>query len=703
MKKFPLLSRLKYGFAVNDVGLSLAAVSVFMFGITDQVADFSYEKKLLQVGSQIVIVDNAIDQYVRDRSEILETSLQAGPSNISIQDLKNANLLPASFDTTTMMGQTFGMAVRRTGPFQFEYYTFLYGGQRFSDEDLSTIVQQLGAYGGAVYSADDDNFKARGGLLVEPISNFAAVTAPSVGYPAMFNNFFKQAVSTDYLGKTAISGVPERNTMQTDLLMGGNDLTDVADLSLTGTFTIDKGNGRLFFNSLAGPSSRYNDIRLYSGTFSDDSRARLIFGHSGAEAASIYSTWTGGKPVGFYVRSQGDHPINLMHNSVTKLYTKNEGIGVNGELSATGSLVAGSEVISTSANAFRMVQGSYGAFFRNDGANIYLLFTNSNNQYGNWSSLRPMSFALSNGYMALGMSTKFEQLSLNGNLYQSWKNTHASNLYNDGGTWRYGGNGYGGIVELSNTQGDWTYWSAPNNTAGAGAAATITRELRYDTSAKTLEVNGYVTSPNAPVNANHLTRKDYVDNAIAAAAGGEAPCTNKPVGTVCSDGSVFIGRNPRTGKKLFFDPNFSIATRTWSLASSVLTNYFTDYVTNTQPCNIYYTEASFRNDCHDGSVLTESLGVISGTSPYATCRSYTGLGYEDWYVPSLTEMNLLSSADPAVTSYQFQKTDDFWLASFWGVFEGEFKFEFWQDGKTARYGIDPGVGYTAKTICIRSE
>lgn len=60
------------------------------------------------------------------------------------------------------------------------------------------------------------------------------------------------------------------------------------------------------------------------------------------------------------------------------------------------------EVQSTSTNAFRAVAGSYGAFWRNDGANFYLLFTASGDQYGTYNSLRPLAVSVTTGAVTIG-------------------------------------------------------------------------------------------------------------------------------------------------------------------------------------------------------------------------------------------------------------------------------------------------------------
>jgi len=62
-----------------------------------------------------------------------------------------------------------------------------------------------------------------------------------------------------------------------------------------------------------------------------------------------------------------------------------------------GEMTFKDEVISTTANSFRMVNGNYAALWRNDGTSLDLLLTNAGNQYGGWNSFRPLSVNLSTG------------------------------------------------------------------------------------------------------------------------------------------------------------------------------------------------------------------------------------------------------------------------------------------------------------------
>lgn len=68
----------------------------------------------------------------------------------------------------------------------------------------------------------------------------------------------------------------------------------------------------------------------------------------------------------------------------------------------SGTLKVGAEVQTTSANSYRMVYGNYGAFWRLDGSNLYLMLTNSGDQYGSYNSLRPLAVNLSSGDVTMG-------------------------------------------------------------------------------------------------------------------------------------------------------------------------------------------------------------------------------------------------------------------------------------------------------------
>lgn len=71
-----------------------------------------------------------------------------------------------------------------------------------------------------------------------------------------------------------------------------------------------------------------------------------------------------------------------------------------GQLS--GIVKTSSEIQSTNQNNYRIIGGSYGSFWRNDGNALYLLMTNANDQLGGYSSHRPFAVSMTSGGVTLG-------------------------------------------------------------------------------------------------------------------------------------------------------------------------------------------------------------------------------------------------------------------------------------------------------------
>ncbi|EFC9528714.1 phage tail protein, partial [Escherichia coli] len=68
----------------------------------------------------------------------------------------------------------------------------------------------------------------------------------------------------------------------------------------------------------------------------------------------------------------------------------------------TGGLTVDGEVISRSANGYRIVCGNYGFFIRNDGNFTHFMLTNSGDSMGGWNSFRPFYIQNSTGGVTIG-------------------------------------------------------------------------------------------------------------------------------------------------------------------------------------------------------------------------------------------------------------------------------------------------------------
>ena len=172
--------------------------------------------------------------------------------------------------------------------------------------------------------------------------------------------------------------------------------------------------------------------------------------------------------VGYYGGGYFGISYNSGLNAIAVLTNGNVGIGHESpayRLDVNGVIRANNEIISTSANAFRMVYGNYGAFFRNDGNYTYLLLTASGNQYGSYNSLRPFYVNNSSGLVTMGNGLSVNKITIgsctityeNGGLHFS------SGIYSDGFVSAKGVNssGSGGGTGVSyNRLDNWTDYAS---------------------------------------------------------------------------------------------------------------------------------------------------------------------------------------------------------------------------------------------------
>ncbi|EIP4439146.1 tail fiber domain-containing protein [Escherichia coli] len=79
---------------------------------------------------------------------------------------------------------------------------------------------------------------------------------------------------------------------------------------------------------------------------------------------------------------------------------------------ATKIVYTNGEYVAANSNAFRMIYGNYGAFWRNDSAKVYLLSTAENDKFGGWNTYRPFIYDLTSGNVQLGGDGNGDALTL---------------------------------------------------------------------------------------------------------------------------------------------------------------------------------------------------------------------------------------------------------------------------------------------------
>ena len=139
---------------------------------------------------------------------------------------------------------------------------------------------------------------------------------------------------------------------------------------------------------IGGAGAVYIDLKKPN---SDDFDLRITTDGS----AGILNTKTG--PLIFQT-NDGSARLNITQAGKVGIGDSNPAskLNVNGEIT--------SNILSDGGGNVRMIGGSYGAYFRIDGDNFWLLSTAVNNQYGVWNSYRPFTYNLTNGTVTIGGS-----------------------------------------------------------------------------------------------------------------------------------------------------------------------------------------------------------------------------------------------------------------------------------------------------------
>ncbi|WP_439412929.1 pyocin knob domain-containing protein [Enterobacter ludwigii] len=91
------------------------------------------------------------------------------------------------------------------------------------------------------------------------------------------------------------------------------------------------------------------------------------------------------------------------------------------------------EIVSTSANSYRIAYNGYGAFWRQDGIHLYLMLTNKADPLGNYNDLRPFYVDMATGYPVMS------RLSLSD--YTNFDERYLRSTYAAIQGWRWGAKG----------------------------------------------------------------------------------------------------------------------------------------------------------------------------------------------------------------------------------------------------------------------
>lgn len=162
-------------------------------------------------------------------------------------------------------------------------------------------------------------------------------------------------------------------------------LTVESSSSISGTHKGNILSGRMMLGggsnviTLRRPAGQSNHIAFQDNRTGAITRQGWIgYGNADTNVFEWYSD-VGGSSIRHHIDGQ----IELATGNTKRVYTN-------------------AQFISMNSDAYRMLYGNYGAFWRNDGVKVYLLSTAENDKLGGWNGNRPFIYDLTNGKVTLG-------------------------------------------------------------------------------------------------------------------------------------------------------------------------------------------------------------------------------------------------------------------------------------------------------------
>lgn len=162
-------------------------------------------------------------------------------------------------------------------------------------------------------------------------------------------------------------------------------LTVESSSSIAGTHKGNIISGRMLLNggsnaiTLRRPAGQSNHIAFQDNRTGSISRQGWLgYANADTDVFEWYSDVGGSS-----IRQHIDGQIELATGNTKRVYTN-------------------AQFISMNSDAYRMLYGNYGAFWRNDGSKVYLLSTAENDKLGGWNTYRPFIYDLTSGNVQLG-------------------------------------------------------------------------------------------------------------------------------------------------------------------------------------------------------------------------------------------------------------------------------------------------------------
>ena len=205
------------------------------------------EKRAKLAARQLTVLSDAAASHVSGRFPAMLSTVGGGSAEIPVATLRAAGALPAGFADVNAMGRGYRVLMLAAGT---DALDLLVTQTVPTGDTAMPSVALLDATGEARMGlvAPDMAQRLAGPAIDADVAAFQATFggAPAAGALATFRRFDHRTVYGDQLYRVAVPGFADANRMETDLDMGGNDLSgagtvEAEELELESDLTVGGG------------------------------------------------------------------------------------------------------------------------------------------------------------------------------------------------------------------------------------------------------------------------------------------------------------------------------------------------------------------------------------------------------------------------------------------------------------------------------
>ena len=297
--------RLSRGLSLFGSLLALGLLGMMVLAAVLFFDSWMLEKRAKMAARQLTVLSDAAESHVSGRFPAVLAAVQGGSAEITVAALRASGALPAGFSDVNALGRGFRVLMLAAGTDALDLLVTETVPAAGGGTPRSIVVPTAALLegGGTVRMglvAPDRAGRLAGPTVDADVTPFQAAFggAPAAGALATLRRLDHRTVYGDQLYRVAVPGFADANRMETDLDMGGNDLTGAgaveaetldleSDLTVGGglTVTADLVVGRAV--QVSGPAEIAEGIVAQTARIAGAAAAGSLAVTHGLRAASL--------------------------------------------------------------------------------------------------------------------------------------------------------------------------------------------------------------------------------------------------------------------------------------------------------------------------------------------------------------------------------------------------------------------------------